>query len=113
MHLEDEGAEAFAKGCEGVFDVGAFGAEVPAMEDAIQFEFAQLGGEDFLTDTGQGFAEVRVAARAVEEFAQDEDLPLAGDDGEEAFDFTFNGLEFHIGQALKGALLLKSRSGAS
>ena len=64
-------------------------------DGAVEFEFPKLGGEDLLTDAREGAAKLTVASRAGEEFPQNEDLPLAADDGQQPFHFAFDGFVVH------------------
>ena len=113
VHFQNQAAQSLAKRCERIFDVRSFRSEILAMQYTVQFKFPKLRREHFLADAWQGPAELRVTPRAREQLAHNEHLPLAADHGEQPFNFTFNSLEFHARQALKGALLLRMRTAAS
>ena len=102
VHVQNQSAQPFAKRRQRIFDVRTFGFESFALDGAVQFQFAELGGENFLADARQGAAELGVATRAIEQFAQDQHLPFAANHGQQAFDFAFHGFEIHA-WALKGA----------
>ena len=112
VHFQNQAAQSPAKWGERIFDVRSLCPEILAMQYAVQFKFPKLRGEYFLADAWQGPAKLGVTPRAFEKFTQNEHLPLAADHGEQPFHFTFNSLEFHARQALKGALLFRIRTGA-
>src|SRR5260221_2914716 len=70
--------------------------ELFALDRAIQFQFAELGGEHFLTDARQRFAQLRMPPRAGEKFAQYQHLPLAANDRQQPLHFTLDTLEIHV-----------------
>jgi len=82
VHVQDQSAEALSKRREGILDARAPGGNRSSRDGADEFEFPELSGEDFLTDAGEGATKLAMASRALEELAQNEDFPLAADDGQ-------------------------------
>ena len=96
MHRQDETPQRFTERRERVLDPRPTRGQRMSGHSAVEFEFTELRGENLLADTGQRFAELAMAAASSEELAKDEHLPFAGDDRQQALDFTLHGLVVHL-----------------
>src|SRR5260370_34016194 len=73
----EERDQCLARRAEGIGDSGRRGAHYPSADDAISFQFPELGGENLFTDASKQIAEFGEAQRAKGKAPDCLDFPLA------------------------------------
>src|SRR5712692_9376611 len=92
----EERDQGLAGGAERIGDPGRRGMHRGSVDDAILFQFAELGGENFLADASEKIAELGKAQRTKRKAPDRLDFPLAAQDVDGGLNGTAM-VRFHVG----------------
>lgn len=98
MDVHDDAHDFAPPLCERILDqLHTPFEKIPALNEAVGFQFAEALGEHLLRDAGEAAEELAVAAGAVFQFTDEYHLPPAADEAQQFFHITLNSGFLHRG----------------